>query len=67
MTRRILYTPTEVGEMIGSSSTCVRNWCRLGIIPAFKINGSWRVPAATVEALATGTLDIKEPIEQVAL
>lgn len=63
MTRRILYSPTEVGEMTGKSGSCIRNWCRLGIIPVLKINGSWRIPAATVEALADGTLEVNEPID----
>ncbi len=42
---RITYWPSEVANLMGTTTKAVRNWCASGRIPAFKLGGRWLISA----------------------
>ncbi len=52
---RALYSTTEVGEMCGVSPQAIRRWIQNDQIHALRINGAYRIPAAEVDRLRSGT------------
>lgn len=48
---RPMLSVEEVAQRLNMSIFTVRRWIRVGILPAYKVSGEWRVAPADLEAL----------------
>jgi excisionase family DNA binding protein len=39
-----LMSTAQAGEVMGFSAYSMAEWCRTGVIEAFKVRGEWRIP-----------------------
>jgi len=55
MSDKILIVP-DIAKFFGVSKKTIYEWCKLGLLPAFKIGQEWMVRQSDLQKMITGKL-----------
>ncbi len=64
MQKEKIYSVPELSRFFAVSEKTIREWCKIGRLPGFKIGKEWKVRVSDLNRLISGKISSKKRKEQ---